>query len=225
MLINMAMIKKLVVKDWDLNRKFIVAYLLGGVLGLVILATPDPVAFYMGSIILLTIIIGGGFHLLMSTTIMEKKEQNLPFIMSLPVKPVEYGLAKIMSNLGIILALWAEMTIGFSAIIYFTGIPDGILVLFWLVSLHVVVNYTIVLSVSIIFVSEGWTIFFMVVLNLLLNPLIAYIGQSPEMNQYFSGDRIVFTDKGFTILVVQIMLILIFIGITLWQQSRRRTFI
>jgi ABC-2 type transport system permease protein len=218
-------IKKLVLKDWDLNQKPLALYVGGSIFSLALLGTPHHVAFYMGSIMLLTIVVAGGAHILFATTISEKKEQNLPFIMSLPVSPIEVGIAKVMANLGIFLTFWIAVVAAFSFVILFGHIPNGILVLFWVVAIHILVNYIVVMGICLVWENEGLSITAMVVTNLTINPLIMYMGNNPEISGYWSGEIIKWHDSLSLIVVGQFLVSLLVLIATLLQQSRRRTFI
>ena len=225
MQLNTDIIKKLVLKDWDLYQKAIAFYLGGGILGLAIFGTPYLATFYMGALTLLTLLVAAGFMILFGTTINEKKEQTVPFIMSLPVKPIEFSIAKIIANLSIFLVMWVAIVAGFTFVTVFSPIPNGLLVFFWLISITLILNYVIVLAVAMISESEGWTIFAVVIVNLALNPVIMLLARNPEFHQYFPEERVVWTSTGYAVLGAQICLTLLILFMTVAHQARRRTFI
>lgn len=225
MKINFDIVKKLVVKDYDLNQKPLAYFVGGSLISLAILGTPHHIAFYMGSIILLTVVVAGGAFMLFSTTITEKKEQNLPFMMTLPVAPVELGLAKMIANLGVFVPFWIAVVAAFTFLILFSHIPVGILVLFWVVALHTLMNYVLVMATCLVWENEGLSITAMVLTNLSINPLIMYMGNNVEISSHWSGDAVVWHGSLTAIVVGQIVVSAVVLALTLVQQSRRRTFI
>ena len=107
------MVRRLILKDWYLNRWMI----LGSLPARPGCAGPRPhrqaqVAFCSASSCICMVIIGAGAQFAMVTTINERKEQTLAFVMSLPVSWREYTAAKILANLIIFLIPWLSLTAG-----------------------------------------------------------------------------------------------------------------
>ena len=96
---NYAMVSTLILKDWYLNRWLVLASVLVGLASLAIVLTGKQVAFLLSIIFLCMVIIGVGAQLATVTTINERKEQTLAFIISLPVSWREYTAAKLLANL------------------------------------------------------------------------------------------------------------------------------
>ncbi|MFT7561069.1 MAG: ABC-2 type transport system permease protein [Flavobacteriales bacterium] len=225
MKLNITMIKRLAIKDWELNQKAIAAYVLGGIASMGVLSVPHLYAFYMGSILLLTILIAAGFQIVNATIIQEKKEQTVPFIMSLPVRPIEFALAKMIANIVIFFIPWCVIVVGFTFLILTGPIPDGILIFFYLMAIYLVANYFIVLCVALNTESEGWTIFTMVTVNILINPVIMLLLRSPDIYGTFENDIIAWTNLASYFVLGQLVIIAISIALILFRQSRRVTFI
>ena len=98
--INVSMIKKLILKDWHLTRKVIAMYMGGAILALSFISLGET-WFYMASVLLICMLIGLGNHQIAITIIGERKEQTLPFVMSLPISPVDYAIGKLIANVSI----------------------------------------------------------------------------------------------------------------------------
>ena len=96
---NYAMVKRLILKDWYLQLWTILASLVGVVATLGIIASGGKVAFLLGLILLIMVVISIGAQMPMSTIVTERKEQTLPFVMSLPISYREYTASKIWGNL------------------------------------------------------------------------------------------------------------------------------
>src|ERR1035441_961046 len=103
---NYAMVKRLILKDWYLQRWAILASLVGVVATLCIIATGAKLVFLLALILLAMVIISIGAQMTVSTIVRERKEQTLPFVMSLPISYREYTASKIWGNLLIFLVPW-----------------------------------------------------------------------------------------------------------------------
>jgi ABC-2 type transport system permease protein len=218
-------VHRLVIKDCQLYQKMTALYLVGGIVGLAILSMPHLYCFYMGCIILMTVMIAAGFHMINLTIINEKKEQTLPFMMSLPIRPLDYALGKLVANMLIFLVPWLMLTLGLVFITFFGPIPDGLLPFMLLILIQLVVNYLLVLSLTIITESEGWSIFAMVIVNLFLNPVIMLIARDPAFYQHFESENVVWIPEASVILAVQMLICVVCLAAVYIFQARRRTFI
>jgi|SRR5690554_1333740 len=225
MSIDFRTVKQLIIKDWQLHRNMIAGYVATGILGLALLGYPHLWTFYMGCIILLTVMIAAGFHAITATIIAEKKDQTTPFILSLPVQPAEYALAKAVANMGIFFTAWLFIVISMVFLVMTTHIPNGLLPFFLAICLFLVMSYCIVLSVALMTESEGWSIFTMVLLNLLLNPVIMLAANNPLYYSHFKTDTIVWHSLFITSITLMLVAALAVITFALIRQTRRRTFI
>lgn len=223
--LDITMVQRLIRKDWDLHQKKIATYVGGIIFSLAVLGLPHLYAFYMGLILLLTIMVAAGFHLLSVTIIQEQKEQTIPFIMSLPVRPVEFALAKILFNLLVFLIPWLIMIAGLLFIILAGPIPNGLLPAFLLISLLLVVNYCIVLCVIMLTESEGWFLFSLVLCNIFINPFIMLLLRNPEFNQHFADNIFVWNNTATLITAAQLLAIVLLLWLVIFKKSRQLTFI
>src|SRR5271163_1620437 len=110
---NWTMVRRLILKDWYLQRWMMFASLLTGAvtLGAVAAAGSSEISIILGVVVLATILIGMG-AVIMSTIVTERKQQTLPFVMSLPISYLEYTTSKTLGSLLIFLVLWSAMLIG-----------------------------------------------------------------------------------------------------------------
>lgn len=225
MKLNNSAVQCLVIKDYQLYQKVTAIYLLGGILGLAILSLPHVYCFYMGGILLMTVMVAAGFHMINLTVINEKKEQTLPFVMSLPISPLDYAMGKLIANLLVFMVPWLMLTLGLVFITLYGPIANGLLPFMLLILVQLVVNYLVVLSLAIVTESEGWSIFAMVIVNLFLNPVIMLMAQNPVFNQHFQSEQFVWPVQASLILIAQLAIALVFVVATVLFQARRRTFI
>ncbi len=223
--VNGNTVKRLVIKDWDLHQKPIAGYCGLGILGLAILGYPHAWAFYMGCVMLLTVMISAGFHAISTTIIGEKKEQTTPFVMSLPVRPSEYVLAKVLANCVIFLVPWCVVVLGVVFLTLTTPIPNGILQFLVLMCVLLVMNYAIVLTVTVVTESEGLSIFFMVLVNLFLNPFIMLVMRNPEFHEHLESEVVYWSPTALMLMAILLAVAVAVISLGLWRQTKRETFI
>ena len=82
---NAYLIQKLVLKDWYLQRIPILLSLAGVAVSMALMLFGHDAGFMIGLIALISILIGFGANLSIATIVNERKEQTLPFVMSLPI--------------------------------------------------------------------------------------------------------------------------------------------
>jgi ABC-2 type transport system permease protein len=93
---------------------------------LALVAKGGKVGFLLGMIALVTVLIAVGVQLATSTIVQERKDQTLPFVMSLPISYREYTASKILGNLLIFLVPRLTLVLGSFALILATPeIPHG----------------------------------------------------------------------------------------------------
>ncbi|MBU2222747.1 MAG: ABC-2 transporter permease, partial [Gammaproteobacteria bacterium] len=94
---NNQMIKRLIVKDWQMMKKSLAAYMAGGVLVIGMMGMATPLMFNTGAIMMITLMIVIGARSAVELVVNEKKDQTLAFMMSLPITAQDYALAKLGS--------------------------------------------------------------------------------------------------------------------------------
>ena len=225
MQINWPAVKQLVIKDWKLRQKMIAGYMGATVLSLCLLGYPHLYTFYMGCILLLTAMIGAGQQMTMESTITEQKEQTLPFILSLPINPATFAIAKIFSVMSVYLTIWTVMVVTLTFVVMTTHISNGILPMFWLICGFTLVGVAIVLVAAMVTESEGWTIFILVTCNIAISPFIMIFTRSPEFYPYFESQTIVWPTTATYVLLGEALLVVTLLTALLFIQARRTTFI
>jgi ABC-2 type transport system permease protein len=222
-LINFPVVKRLVYKDWHLNRKLIATYVGGGIFGLSIISLGEW-QFFFGAITFLSMMVGLGNHQIAVTMINERKEQTLPFIMSLPVSPTDYAIAKLLSNMVTFFVPWFFLTAMVSLIILVTPMYDGFLPFAVLVCVLVALNHCVTWSIGMATESEGAIMGVMIGLNCLLNPALYFLARSSEINSYFKSPDIYWSGLPFQVLLLEILAIVGVIGLSLYLQTRKKVF-
>jgi len=93
-----SVIQALILSDLQQHQRLILLSIFAGGLALVLLQLGGA-AGVIGSVWFFTALIILGSMLPVSNVINEKKKQTRPFLMSLPLSPVQYGIAKMVSTL------------------------------------------------------------------------------------------------------------------------------
>src|SRR3546814_9484207 len=98
MTLNTPVIRLLVAKDWQLFQKQLAFYVLAGIVALCFLGLAKPWAFYVGSLMLLIVMVSAACFSISTSLMVERKEQTLAFVMSLPVSPLDFPVSKLAGN-------------------------------------------------------------------------------------------------------------------------------
>ena len=223
---NYYMVRRLIWKDWYLERWMILASLLAGAFTLGVIVAGGKAGFILGLIALVTVLIGVGVQLAFATTVYERKEQTLPFVMSLPISYREFTAAKILSNLLIFLVPWLALVLGsFGLLVVIPGMPRGIIPYVAIMSTEILVSTCLVAAVAITTESQGWTVGAMLFGNLGLNGFGYYVAHVGSIAKGMWGPRIQWSPAASNILTTEFVVIALLLCLTFFFQSRKRDFL
>ena len=222
---NYSMVKRLILKDWYLQRWTIVSALAAGVVTLGIIASGGKAAFLLGVILLVTIIIAFGAMLVTATIIEERKQQTLSFVMSLPISYREYTAAKILGNLLIYLLPWLTLVLGSLALLIFSPKSQGLVPFTAIMSVEMLVSTCLILTVAVISESQGWTIGAIMVGNLALNGVGYWVAHISSIASGMEGSSVQWTSAASALLFGEFATIVLLLGFTFFFQSRKRDFL
>ncbi len=221
-----SMLRHLVRKDWYLNRNMIGICLALGAAALVAVGFGGKGAFYSGSVLLIAVVMGLGIYLAIATVIYERKEQTLPFVMSLPISPREYTTAKIVANVSIFLVPWAALSAGaVTMIIGRENLPDGLLPFTLLMFAELFASYCLILAVALVSESEAWTIVTMIGCNLLFNYFLYFVSHIEAIAEHMAGPSAVWNAPVFQLLVALVATTGLVLASTFYLQSRKTDFL
>jgi ABC-2 type transport system permease protein len=223
---NHSMVKRLILKDWYLQRSMIVGSIAAGLVTLGITVSGGKAAFLLGIIALITVLIAIGAHLAVSTIVSERKEQTLPFMMSLPISYREYTAAKIIGNLIIFLVPWLSLVLAsFAIILLAPGIPHGLLPFVAIMATEILVSTCLIVAVAVISESQGWTIGAIMVGNLALNGIGYYVAHIPSIAKGMESPSIRWSLAASELLLTEFAAMVLLLGLTFFFQSRKRSFL
>ncbi len=222
--LNAPVVKILIHKDWYLLRKLIALYMTGAFLALSFISLGEW-QFVMGTTLLFSMVIGLGNHQLTNTIINERKEQTLPLIMSLPIAPSDYVVAKLIANMTLFVIPWGVVVSATIAVFLLTPIPDGILPITIIGALYFMLYYCLTWSVGMISESEGVVLFVMVFTNCLIGPMFYIIFRVPDIAQYVWSPEPHWNSTVISIIACLLALIVVAILSAFYSQARKETFL
>lgn len=219
------MIKLLVIKDFQIYQKQLAAFVAGMLLALSLIGMAKPWPFAVGSLLLLVLLISIGSFSIQALLVAERKEQTVPFIMSLPVTPMDYYWGKLLGTLAIYLVPFTLVAGGSIALVLGTPLPDGLLVYFVLIYGFLLTCFCVTLCIAIAVASEAWIMFTMMALMTLVGPYIFAIGRVAQIGSNLNTDNIVWGAPAIGLLAAQLAVIAIVLGVTSWVHSRKTAFL
>lgn len=221
---NTAMISKLVSKDWQLFKWYIMIYAVLGSLSAALMSVQHGLAYYSGMVALITVLIGASAHLAIHTVITEKKENQLTFLMGLPMDVMDYTLSKLIGNLLIYCVCWCSVMVATVSVIVLTELPNGFIPTALILGTEILVATTLLLCIGMLTGSEAITIITMVVLNLLFNLFMFSVVSLPDIGPHIPSETAVFNSTVYTILTGEVVAILVMLSLTIYIRSRKACF-
>ena len=221
--IDTALVRRLVAKDWQLFQRQLAAYVLAGIVALGLLGLAKPWAFYLGSLMLIIVLVAGACFAISTSLLVERKEQTLAFVMSLPVSPLEFTLAKLGGNL-LTFGVPFVLLLGTLGVVLRSPLPDGLVVFATLLFGHILLAYSVSLAIAMAVRSEGWNTFAMIGSMLLVNPFIMLLGQIESISGVSRGEAVTWSPEALLILAVQVGGTLLALGGTAWWHGRKAAF-
>ena len=220
-----AMVWKLVVKDWQVYQKQLAGFVAGMLLALGLVGMGTPLMASAGALLLLVQLLVVGTYAIQSSIMAERKLQTVPFIMSLPVTPMDVYWGKLLANLVIYLVPFLLVTGGLLTLILSTPRPDGAVPWLAVVALFMLAIFCVSLCVAIAVESEGWNIFAILALMTLIGPFLYWVSRLDGTVQYLKADDIVWSAPVLGVLAAEVAVIAVAILVTSWIHARKASFL
>lgn len=222
---DLRLVRILVLKDWQVYQKQLAGYVAGMLLALGLIGMGTPLLAAAGALLLLVLLLVVGTYSIQASIMAERKQQTGPFVMSLPVTPMDVFWGKLLANLVIYLVPFLLVAGGLVALVLATPHPDGAVP--WLVAIAVfmLMLFCITLSVAIAVDSEGWNIFAMLALMTLVGPYIFWISRFESVLRYRGSDEIVWGAPLLGLIGAEFALMAVAILATGWLHARKRSFL
>ena len=224
MTLNLPVIRLLVIKDWQLFQQQLALYVLAGIVALCFLGLGKPWAFYIGSLMLIIVTVAVACFSIATSLVTERKEKTLAFVMSLPVSPLDFTVAKLAGNLLTFAVPFLVIAGGTLATVWLTPLPDGLFVYSLLIYGYILLAFSVSLAVAMSVESEGWSTFAMIGSMALINPFIMGLTQIPAISDRVREDAIAWSPEAIAILAGVVLLSVAVIGTTAWYHARKPAF-
>ena len=222
---NYDMVKRLILKDWYMQRLPIALSILGGAASLAIVAKGGEAGFTLGIVLLVTALVTIGAMLGMNLTVLERKEQTLAFVMSLPVSYREYTAAKILGVLLIFLIPWTAIMAGSLVLVGFAPAIRGLMPFIVIMGVEILANTCMIAAVGVVTESQGWTITTLMIGNIGLNVIGYGVAHIPSIGHGMFGPVVHWSSTASALLAAEIAAITLILGGTFLIQSRKKSFV
>jgi ABC-2 type transport system permease protein len=222
---NYSMVKNLVLKDWYFQRKAILLSLAGGILSLGIIALGGKPGFYIGLLLLITLMVVLGATMVMGTLVGERENQTLAFVMSLPISFREYTAAKMLVNLLLFIPFWLLLVAGSLGLILASPTIHGLFAFTVIMAVEILASTCLMIAVALVTESKGWTISAMMAGNLAINIVGYIVAHIRGIADGMFGTTIQWRPAATISLLVEFALIALMLGGAFFFQSRKKDFI
>lgn len=221
-----SIVKQLVLKDLQILRIPTFCWWLGGMASVLVAIFGGSALGTASFILFVTCMAGAGVHAAMLSTVEERREQVLAFIMSLPISVREYTSAKLIANMICFGIVW--LTLSAASFVVFLGdegLPDGTRPLLVIILLGILLAYTIILATGLIFEALGPTIVATVAANIGTQIYIWIIAELQGIRAYIGSDEAVWNSTVVSVLAIQAAVIVALLAGTYFLQARKTDFL
>ena len=221
---SQSIVRKLVLKDLYLCRWLIGGALVTGAIALAMMPL-GQVAFYVGCVSFMGVIIVLNVMIVMVCVVGERKEKVAHFMLSLHVSTTQYIAAKIVANCAAFFIPFAALLAVSVLVIKVTSIPDGFIPLTLAVLGYVIFYFSMLLTAAILAESTGWATSVIVFGNISINFVITGLLHDPLVSSTSSGPTVVWTTPVVVTLVLEIASSLIVLALCWYFSTRKKNFI
>ncbi|KRA42867.1 ABC-2 transporter permease [Pseudoxanthomonas sp. Root630] len=220
-----AMVRKLIVKDWQVYQKQLAGFVAGMLLAMGLVGMGTPLLASAGALLLLVLLLVVGSYAIQSSVMAERKEQTQPFVMSLPVTPMDVFWGKLLANFAIFLVPFLLVGGGLLALVLGTPRADGAVPWLVVVALFMLANFCVSLCVVIAVDSEGWNVFAMLALMTLIGPFLYWVSTMHGIREHLQGDAIVWSPQVLGLIGGELAVMAIAILAAGWVHARKASFL
>jgi hypothetical protein len=220
-----SVVRELVMKDLQIMKIPSLCYWLGGIGAIALAITWGDSAGTIAFILFISTLFGAGVHAAMQTITEERREQNLPFIMSLPITIADYTRAKMLANLLLVGGIW--LTLSAASYVIFIGdvMPNGTIPFMTIILFAVFLAYIMILATTMIFQGLAPAIIALVGANLGTQALLWWISSLHGVRSTVNGMEVVWNTTYLTVLGCQVAAIVGLIALVFYAQSKKTEFL
>jgi len=220
---NTQAIRILFLKDLFLSRRPLFVYFAAGLGCSLLVCVPNETIKFIGSMLIITIAIGAGLHMIGGLLLGETMEHTRLFILSLPVSLLDYSIAKIAVVLTTYLIPWSAM-LACTTIVTFIlpGSNQGAVAVIPVTFLYLLSGFTIQLVTAVVTESFSWTVCVVIGCNIFLNVFLKIVHSIPEISEAAKSHVVTWPPVVMQILAAELAVIVVAIGLSLFFQTRKR---
>lgn len=217
----------LIAKDCRLHIRPILLSVLGGLAALGVLAMGGKDALVPGAALFFSAIIFCAGFLPMANIVNERKKKTLAFVMSLPVSPAQYGIAKLASTLGLFLIPWlALVAAGLYMILDRHILPNGAIPTALILSVLPLIGFCLITGIALITDSEtAGTAATAVITSSYWLGWYLIASQAPSLTSAWGRPDAVWNGTAVAILCAEAATIAAVLLVTAILQARKREFL
>ncbi|HEU5134826.1 MAG TPA: hypothetical protein VFU13_06750 [Steroidobacteraceae bacterium] len=216
--------RKLIAKDFYLNRWLIIGSTIAGLVSLLI-AAEGKIRFNIGMLTWLTTLVAFGVVLAMLSIGNERKERTLQFVLSLPLSHGDYVRIKVIGLMLCYLVPWTILSAGAVTLVaVMPNLPDGLLPFAVLLCGFFLANYSVVLCGALHTASEGLITVLIIVTNMNITLFIFMVGALPSLNDHLHGPAPVWNSTFWIVLAAELATLVITLSLPYLVAARRRDF-
>jgi hypothetical protein len=219
---NTALVGRLIVKDWHLTRSSLIATIVGGALA-VWLITRGGLLAVMGLSAAFVVLVLVSVLVPIQTIVNERKKQNLPFIMSLPISPADYAASKVLANFSMFGVLWVAITS--AVIVMLAAGPAGWIPLAVVSALAPMVAFFLLIAVAMVVESEFWALVTQGACNVSYSFIFMLLLQNDQLRGEAASGAAVWSPLVLAIIGGEIAAMALSLGLTFYLQSRKTHFV
>jgi ABC-2 type transport system permease protein len=213
------MVGKLIGKELSLNRFFMAAALLAGFVSIGI-SLISRLAFGIGSIMFLTVMVAYSVILPMFTIVTERKEKSRLFVLSLPVSRGDYLLAKVIGVSFSFLIPWTVLLIAALTVILATPVPNGMVVYTTLIMMFAFADFCVIACAAMLIDREGLMALVIICMNMSVTFFIVGISSFTSIGADVGRDVVNWSSPALTILGSEIAVVMVAFLILFWIAGR-----
>lgn len=220
---NRSVVARLVAKDLFLYRWIIIGTLVAG-LGSLVVSGLDGAVGQIGSILLITSIVVLGVFLAIYGLLTERSTRSLLFVLSLPISPMQYAVAKVVACLVAFLIPWLAITaVLVASMLVLDSSSAGQLPSAMVMMTLFLANFCILIAIGIITGSEIWAVVGIIATNTSIPVLLGTV--LPGLVGNTDGAVAVWSPTILVTLGILVLVMAVSLGVAFFVQSRRRDFV
>jgi ABC-2 type transport system permease protein len=223
--VTRSIVLRLMIKDWYLSRTLLAVVGVIGAVSIASLYLRHGLTSLVGMVLSLFAVMFLGILMPTQTIVSERMRQNLPFVMSLPVSPMQYTTAKILANLAAFFALWLLIGAGMIGTVAGAHVYGGIIPLMLLAAFAPFVTFALVVAVAIVTESQAGSVAAHIATNVGHGVAWFFIQRTPGFWQDLRSPVAIWNPTMVSILTIEIVTIVVALTLRFYLQSRKTDFI